>query len=158
MFDDDTVFGALRAGARGYLLKDATLPLCFLGHHRRPTGRSHLQSVHRPGAPVKPLAPDTPRRGPDLFPELTDRERDVLILLAEAKDNAEIAQVASPDAQDGPQLRLEHYRQAARQLLERGHSARPPGGGWAGGPLIAENSWEMDPRRSRDAVSRKTTV
>jgi DNA-binding NarL/FixJ family response regulator len=91
MFDDETVFGALRAGARGYLLKDASLDDLL----RAITAAQRGEAIFSPSIArrlSRYFSQQTPSRDPDLFPELTDRERDVLALLAEAKDNAEIAQ------------------------------------------------------------------
>lgn len=90
MFDDDTVFGALRAGARGYLLKDASLDDLL----RAITAAQRGEAIFSPSIArrlSRYFAGQSPSRNPDLFPELTGRERDVLALLAEAKGNLEIA-------------------------------------------------------------------
>lgn len=86
---DDTIFAALRAGALGYLLKDA-LPSDIVASIRAAGAGTAMLSgpvVERvtaffgsPGAEaVRP------------FPELTEREREVLELLARGEDNAGIA-------------------------------------------------------------------
>jgi len=90
MFDDDTVFGALRAGARGYLLKDASLDDLLRAITAAQRGEAIFSSSIAQRL-SRYFARQAPSRDPDSFPELTDRERDVLALLAEAKDNAEIA-------------------------------------------------------------------
>ncbi|GAA1991469.1 response regulator transcription factor [Kitasatospora viridis] len=87
--DIDTVLGALRAGARGYLLKGAG-----------PEDITRALAAVRQGALIfgpqvaglvvdhitKPVAPPSV-----IFPELTDRERDVLRLVADGRGNAAIA-------------------------------------------------------------------
>ena len=102
--DDDSVFAALRAGARGYVLKDADeeeLPARSGPSPRRgdlqPRGR-------RPGARLlRPAA----ARAAKAFPELTDREREILALIApRARDNPSIARRARAEPQDGGQLRV----------------------------------------------------
>lgn len=89
MHDDDSVLSALRAGARGYLLKDAGIDELV----------GAIQAVHR-GQSV--LAPQAARRveqrlrdpggGPArTFPQLTDREDDVLEEICRGHSTAEIA-------------------------------------------------------------------
>ncbi|WP_182887713.1 response regulator transcription factor [Microbispora sp. H10885] len=85
--DDASVFAALRAGARGYVLK-GTGGAEFI---------AAVRSVARGEAVYGPAVARRIRRflasGPDVtpFPELTARERGVLDLLASGKSNAEIA-------------------------------------------------------------------
>jgi len=95
--DDDSVFAALRAGARGYILKgaDQTEILRAIGAAVR--GEALF------GAPIaKRLMRFFSAPGPSLsaqaFPELTEREREVLELIAQGHNNAEIAEqfVLSP--------------------------------------------------------------
>jgi len=95
--DDDSVFAALRAGARGYLLKGAGRDDVLRG----------IAAVHRgdaifgPGIAERILgywANGELSRGSVPFPELTDRERGVLELIAQGHNNSEIARrlVLSP--------------------------------------------------------------
>lgn len=89
MLDDDTsLSAALRAGARGYLLKGATQTQIVAAIDAVVRGEAIF------GLPVAdrilgrftdPQADSAP------FPQLTERERDVLALLAEAASNAQIA-------------------------------------------------------------------
>ncbi len=91
MFDDDSVFEAMRSGARGYLLKDADAEetvrairsVANGGAIFSPSVARRLQSYFAAPPPAMP-APS--------FPELTEREREVLALLAEGVTNATIAQ------------------------------------------------------------------
>lgn len=88
--DDDSVFAALRAGARGYLLKGA-LKAEILRAIQTVSGGGVVfgaaiaQRMLRYFTGLKPVEPAA------LFPELTDREREVLGLIAQGYSNAEIA-------------------------------------------------------------------
>ena len=88
--DDASVFAALRAGARGYLLKEAD----GLAVHRSVRAVAAGEAVFGAGVAARVVsyfsrAPS--EAGPLPFPELTDREREVLALLADGLDNTEIA-------------------------------------------------------------------
>jgi len=89
--DDDSVFAAMRAGARGYLLK----------------GAAHadiLNAVAAIGTGAAVFGPSIARRlidyfgrertaaGASAFPELTDREREILNLIAAGQNNSTIAE------------------------------------------------------------------
>lgn len=92
---DQYVFAGLRAGASGFLLKDAP-PAELLAAIRTVAGG---ESVLAPTATRRlidrfmPLLPDPkrPTRGSDLLDELTDRERAVFAHLAAGHSNREIA-------------------------------------------------------------------
>ena len=103
MFDDDTVFTAMQAGARGYLLKgaqgDETL--------RAIRAVANGEVIFSPGVAEQMMAffmkggretvtMDSAEADP--FPELTPRERDILELLAQGLTNTAIAEklVLSP--------------------------------------------------------------
>lgn len=88
--DDESVFNAMRAGARGYLLKDAS-------------GEELLRAIDTVGHGGAVFGPGVARRlvaffasggvGPhaEPFPELTERERQVLDRMARGEGNAIIA-------------------------------------------------------------------
>ncbi len=87
--DDDSVFAAMRAGARGYVLKGADKEEVFTVVRAVARGEAHFGpeiakrlmsffSAPRPAAPS------------EAFPELTAREREVLDLIAGGRSNAEI--------------------------------------------------------------------
>ncbi len=88
--DDDSVFAAMRAGARGYLLKGA-LKAEILRAVRAVNsgevifGAAIAQRMARYFANIRP-APAS-----ELFPDLTDREREILGLIAHHLGNADIA-------------------------------------------------------------------
>ncbi len=87
--DDDSVFASLRAGARGYLLK---------GSRRADTLRAIVAVANGEAIFSASVArrmmgffqPQQPRTA-TAFPELTEREREVLALIAHGKSNGEIA-------------------------------------------------------------------
>ncbi|MEU6557302.1 response regulator transcription factor [Streptomyces sp. NPDC046915] len=127
---DEYVFGALRAGASGFLLKDAP-PLDLLSAVRtvaqgeallapRVTKRLIAAYVNRPTQPPHGQEP------PQLPEAVTTREREVLLLVAEGLTNAEIAErlyigagtvkthvarlLTKLDARDRVQLVIHAYR------------------------------------------------
>ena len=86
---DEYVYAALRAGAAGFLLKDAPPEDLVAGIRVIAAGNSLLSpSVTRRliESFVRRRAPEAPQR----LGALSDRERDVLRLLAQGKSNAEI--------------------------------------------------------------------
>lgn len=86
--DDDVVFGAVRAGARGYLLKGAGQEEL----DRALRGVVAGEAVFGPGVASRVLAFFAAPPAPDVaFPELTAREREVLDLVAAGLRNAAIA-------------------------------------------------------------------
>jgi DNA-binding NarL/FixJ family response regulator len=90
--DDDEVFEALRAGASGYLLKDAPLERILEAIHGVARGGSFLQ----PSIAAKVVAEFTRLSRPTggqagLLEPLSDREREVLRHLAHGRSNKEIA-------------------------------------------------------------------
>lgn len=92
MFDDDaTVFTAMKAGAQGYLLKESEQDDIVRAVHGVVAG----EAIFGPGVAARVLgyfaAPPAAIGVVDPFPDLTDRERTILGLLARGKRNAEIA-------------------------------------------------------------------
>ncbi len=85
--DDDSVFAAMRAGARGYVLKGADQEEMLR------VVRAVAQGEALFGAPIADRLMNffAAPRPPQVFPELTERERDVLNLIAQGHNNAEIA-------------------------------------------------------------------
>jgi len=94
MFEvDESVFAAVRAGARGYLLKGAV---------QEETLRA-IRAVNNGEAIFGPVVAErlmhyfgstrsTAKSGPaQFFPELTEREYEILTLIAQRKSNADIA-------------------------------------------------------------------
>ena len=88
---DEYVHGALKAGARGFLLKDAGPDLLVQAMHAAASG----EALIAPSITARLLASfaDAPTDAPPLQPidPLTDREEEVLLTVAEGKTNAEIA-------------------------------------------------------------------
>jgi len=94
MFDDDaSVFAAMRAGARGYILKDADQEELLRA----------IQAAYRGEAIFSPtiaqrmmdyftaLPHAAPREAAQPFPELTEREREILEMIARGQNNQAIA-------------------------------------------------------------------
>lgn len=89
---DDHVLGALRAGARGYVLKEAASEEVIEAVRTVRAGRRYLS------APISDvidsvLLQDQP--APDPLAGLTAREREILQLLVEGQTNAEIGRLLS---------------------------------------------------------------
>jgi DNA-binding NarL/FixJ family response regulator len=99
MFEDDaSVFTAMRAGARGYVLKDAEKAEMLRAIRAVGSGKA----IFSPAIAVRLIdfvAAPKPDAVPDAFPELTEREREILDLIAQGKSNADIANqlVLSPN-------------------------------------------------------------
>ena len=91
MFEDDaSVFTAMRAGARGYILKDAQKADMFQAI--RAVGRG--EAIFSPAIATRLIdffSAPRPVAPPQAFPELTERERDILTLIAQGHNNTEIA-------------------------------------------------------------------
>ena len=95
--DDASVFAAMRAGARGYLLKGADQAevlraISVVAHGEAIFSPSIAQKLMQYFANMQPTLPQA------AFPDLTGREREILGLIALGKSNAQIAEelVLSP--------------------------------------------------------------
>jgi len=88
--DDDSVFAALRAGARGYLLKDSEDDEMV----RAIRAVANNEAIFSPAIANRVLSyfamrPPLPKT---IFPSLTDRERVILELIAQGDTNRRIAE------------------------------------------------------------------
>ncbi|MGZ4202569.1 MAG: response regulator [Thermoleophilaceae bacterium] len=99
--DDESVLGALRAGARGYLTKDAGAEDIRSAIFAVAAGEAILDPAvqrHVVGALASEAQAEPERDEPELPDGLTPREAEILGLIAEGLTNAEIAErlVVSP--------------------------------------------------------------
>jgi DNA-binding NarL/FixJ family response regulator len=89
--DDESVFAAMRAGARGYVLKGANQAEILRAIRAVASG----EAIFGPGIAKRVLGffaaarPNVPAR---VFPELSERERELLALIAQGRANQEIAE------------------------------------------------------------------
>ena len=88
--DDDSVFAALKAGARGYLLKGA-LKAEILRAIRAVTSGEAIFGPAIARRLMQYFSVPRPDTLTETFPELTDREREVLELISRHETNPEIA-------------------------------------------------------------------
>ncbi|APU17428.1 MULTISPECIES: response regulator [Actinoalloteichus] len=93
-FDDDSlVLDALRAGARGYLLKDVTVEQLTRAVHTLADGGTLIApSITDRMLRAIRSGPTPDGAGTHQIQELTEREREVLRLMAEGYSNREIAE------------------------------------------------------------------
>ncbi len=90
--DDDSVLSAIRRGARGYLLKGARQDEIRRAVHAAHGGEAIFGAgVARKLAGLLDARPPSPE-STSPFPQLTQRERDVLDLVARGLDNGSISQ------------------------------------------------------------------
>ena len=89
--DDDSVFAAMRAGALGYLLKGAEQAEVLRAIQAVANG----EAIFGPGIARRVMgffAAPQPAAPPQTFPELTEREEEILALIARGRSNQEIAE------------------------------------------------------------------
>jgi DNA-binding NarL/FixJ family response regulator len=87
--DDESVFAAVRAGARGYVLKGAQRTELLRAIRSVAAG----EAIFGPGIArrlVDYFSRPAPSAATEPFPQLTEREREVLDLIAAGRSNAEI--------------------------------------------------------------------
>jgi len=128
MFDDDqSVFSAMRAGARGYILKGVKREIMLRAVWAAAAGEAIFSST----IAARMMNFFAQLRAPartEVFPELTDREREVLELLARDFKNSEIAEklVISPKTVRNhvstilSKLQAGNREEAARQARQAG--------------------------------------
>ncbi|SFG91505.1 response regulator [Sporolactobacillus nakayamae] len=84
-YDDEQVFPAIEAGAMSYLLKTASSEEIIQAIHKAHRGKTVID-----GKVAQKLVAGL-RKSPQPFDQLTAREKEVLRLIADGKNNAEIA-------------------------------------------------------------------
>ena len=150
--DDASVLGALRAGARGYLTKDAGADQIRAAVLAVARGEAALDPAIQHHVLAAVHSPAPPSDAPD---DLTPREIEVLTLIAEGLTNAEIAesprglgrhgqeprqphllQDRRPRSRPGRRLRLRQRSRSGQHVAARGAAVgprqRPPRGGQPG--------------------------
>jgi DNA-binding NarL/FixJ family response regulator len=88
--DDDSVFAAMRAGARGYLLKGTNQAEMLHAVHVVGAGGAMFGPAIAQRV-IEFFARPRPSSVPLAFPQLTDREHEILDMLAQGHSNATIA-------------------------------------------------------------------
>ena len=89
--DDDSVFAAMRAGARGYLPKGANQAEMLAAIRAVANG----EAIFGPGIAQRLIgffSNIRPATTSQIFPELTEREVEILALIAQGRTNEEIAE------------------------------------------------------------------
>jgi DNA-binding NarL/FixJ family response regulator len=89
--DDESVFAALRAGAHGYVLK-GTLKAELVRAIRSVASGDAIFGPTIAKRLMQFFSSPRPNALPQAFPELTDREREILNLIAQHETNVEIAE------------------------------------------------------------------
>ena len=88
--DDDSVFSAMRAGARGYVLKGAPPSEILKVLRAVAAGEAHFgPEIAR--RLMSFFSEPTPATAQDIFPELSAREAEILDLIAQGHSNPKIA-------------------------------------------------------------------
>jgi DNA-binding NarL/FixJ family response regulator len=131
MFDDDeSVFAAMRAGARGYLLKGARKAETLRAIRAVASG----EAIFSPAIARRLMTFFGPRRPPQpVLPELTEREREILLLIARGESNEAIANhlrlslktVRNHGSNIYNKLQVADRTQAALRAREAGLGSKP---------------------------------
>ncbi|QKG25925.1 LuxR family two component transcriptional regulator [Actinomadura verrucosospora] len=146
--DDDSVFEAMRAGARGYLLKGAQQDDIARAIRAVAAG----EAIFGPGVARRVLGYfAAPPSAAEPFPELTARERQVLDLIAAGRANAEIARALAI----APKTVANHISAIFTKLRVADRSAaivraRRAGFGLGGGPRGPRGTVRDVPDRDAD--------
>ena len=125
--DDETLWAAIDAGAAGFVLKDAPAADLIRAVRTVASGAAWLDPQVTPRVlaiyrtTVLPQAREQERAA-----QLTDREHDVLRLIAEGSTNAEIADRAARQRRHGEEPRRVDLHQARRARPGRGDRVRLP--------------------------------
>jgi DNA-binding NarL/FixJ family response regulator len=136
--DDQRILEAVRAGASGYLLKDAELDDIVTGIRAAAVGQSVLAPVAAAALMAHVRKQRSPLADPAATPlGLTPREREVLALVANGCDNAEIGQRLFVSASTVKhhvsrvleKLGVENRLQAAAFAIRHGLADDGPGSG-----------------------------
>ena len=144
--DDELVFAAMRAGARGYILKGAGQAQLM----RAVYAVAHGEALYNPRIAERLVQFfQTSRTELPLaaFPDLTEREREVLQLVADGIDNSEIARrlgiarktVRNHVSSIFGKMHVTDRTQAALKAREAGFGGGGAMGGWRSGALAARS-------------------
>ena len=158
--DDDSVFAAIQAGARGYLLKGAQRAELIRSVRAVAAG----DAIFGPAVARRLMAyfsRPKPSGAESAFPELTDREREILELVAQGRSNADITAhlVLSPKTVRNhvsnifSKLQVRDRAEAIVRAREAGHGRRDAGcrlsrdTKWDGGPVTTGHVYEQAARK-----------
>ena len=125
--EDDSVFAAMRAGARWYLLKGADQDETL----RALQAVSHGEAIFSPAIAKRLIRYFTPTKAltpPQAFPELTEREREILALLAPGTQQCRDCAASGAQPQNRAQSPLQYLQQAPGRCSRPGNHSRT--GGW----------------------------
>ncbi|HJZ46710.1 MAG TPA: response regulator transcription factor [Roseiflexaceae bacterium] len=98
MLEDDSVFAAMRAGARGYVVKGAEPSEVLRAIRAVADGEAIFSPgiaerlIHYFATPPAATGDSTQSAAAPIFPDLTEREREVLALIAQGLTNSAIAE------------------------------------------------------------------
>jgi hypothetical protein len=125
MFDDDeSVFAAMQAGARGYVLKEASRREIIRAVQAVATG----ETVFGPAVARRLLSHVSQGAPPLPFPDLTPRERTILDLIATGYKQPDDRSGARIEPQDDPEPDLRYLHQALGLRPGAGDRTGPRGG------------------------------
>ena len=124
---EQDVMDAILAGACGYLLKDASIQDLMSGIRSAAVGES-LISPHIAGKVLQHVRATTaaPEAAATIRAELSDREIQVLKLIANGKDNGDDRRRAAHQPEDGQEPHLQHPDEAPDREPDPGCGLRRP--------------------------------